>query len=145
LGFRAGDRTDERAVADEKIRDELKRTFRPEFLNRVDEIIVFHDLALDHIRAIVDLQMKDIQGRLSEHGIVIELTEGARDWLADEGYDPKFGARPLRRTLQRRVETPLSRKLLRGELEADATVLVDVDPAEGLKFERKGKKRKAKK
>jgi ATP-dependent Clp protease ATP-binding subunit ClpC len=145
LGFRAGDRTDERAVADEKIRDELKRTFRPEFLNRVDEIIVFHDLALEHIRAIVDLQMKDIQGRLSEHGIVIELTERARDWLADEGYDPKFGARPLRRTLQRRVETPLSRKLLRGELEADETVRVDVDPAEGLKFETKGKKRKAKK
>jgi ATP-dependent Clp protease ATP-binding subunit ClpC len=145
MGFRAGDRSDEQAVTDEKVREELKRTFRPEFLNRVDEIIVFHDLSLDHIRNIVDLQMRDIQGRLSEHGIVIEMTERARDWLADEGYDPKFGARPLRRTLQRRVETPLSKKLLQGELEAGETVLVDADPDEGMKFERKDKNRKTKK
>jgi ATP-dependent Clp protease ATP-binding subunit ClpC len=144
LGFRAGDRGDERAVTDERIRDELKRTFRPEFLNRVDEIIVFHDLALDHIKDIVDLQMRDIQGRLSEHGIIIELTERAKDWLADEGYDPKFGARPLRRTLQREVETPLSKKLLQGELETGEIVLVDADPEEGIKFESKSKKRKAK-
>lgn len=94
LGFRAGDRTDERAASDEKVREELKRTFRPEFLNRVDEIIVFHDLTLDHIWEIVDLQMKDIRDRLSEHGISIELTDEARDWLADEGYDPKFGSSP---------------------------------------------------
>jgi ATP-dependent Clp protease ATP-binding subunit ClpC len=134
VGFRAGDRSDEQVVVDEKIRDDLKRTFRPEFLNRVDEIIVFHDLTLDHIREIVDLQTRDIQGRLSEHGIVIELTESATDWLANEGYDPKFGARPLRRTLQRQVETPLSRKILEGELEAGATVLVDADAKEGIKF-----------
>ncbi len=145
IGFRAGDQGDERAVTDEKVREELKRTFRPEFLNRVDDIIVFHDLTLDHIREIVDLQMRDIQGRLSEHGIVIELTERARDWLGHEGYDPKFGARPLRRTLQREVETPLSKKILGGELEAGATVLVDADPKEGIQFESKGKKRKGKK
>ncbi|TKJ30942.1 MAG: Clp protease [Chloroflexi bacterium B3_Chlor] len=145
LGFRAGDREDERVIADERIREELKRTFRPEFLNRVDDIIIFHDLALDHIREIVDLQMRDIQDRLSEHGITIELTEAARDWLADEGYDPKFGARPLRRTLQRQVETPLSRKLLQGELESGDTVLVDADPEKGIEFETKGKKRKTKK
>jgi len=143
LGFRAGDRSDEHVVVDEKVREELKRTFRPEFLNRVDEIIVFHDLTLNHIRDIADLQMRDIEGRLSEHGIVIELTERAKDWLADKGYDPKFGARPLRRTLQREVETPLSKKLLRGELEAGETVLVDADPQGGIEFERKGKKRKA--
>jgi ATP-dependent Clp protease ATP-binding subunit ClpC len=145
LGFRAGDRTDERAVSDERVREELKRTFRPEFLNRVDEIIVFHDLTLDHIREIVDLQMKDIRDRLSEHGISIELTDEASDWLADEGYDPKFGARPLRRTLQREVETPLSKKLLQGELEAGQTVVVDADPEKGVEFKTNGKKRKAKK
>ena len=145
LGFRAGDRTDERAVSDEKVREELKRTFRPEFLNRVDEIIVFHDLTLDHIREIVDFQMRDIRDRLSEHEISIELTDEARDWLADEGYDPKFGARPLRRTLQREVETPLSKKLLGGELEAGDSVLVDADSEKGVEFKMKGKKRKAKK
>ena len=145
LGFRAGDRGDESAVTDERVREELKATFRPEFLNRVDEIIVFHDLALEHIREIVDLQMRDIQDRLSEHGITIELTEEARDWLADEGYDPKFGARPLRRTLQREVETPMSKKLLQGELEAGDTVMVDADPEEGVEFTQKGKKGKTKK
>jgi ATP-dependent Clp protease ATP-binding subunit ClpC len=145
LGFRAGDRADERAVSDEKVREELKRTFRPEFLNRVDEIIVFHDLTLDHIREIVDFQMRDIRDRLSEHEISIELTDEARDWLADEGYDPKFGARPLRRTLQREVETPLSKKLLGGELEAGDSVLVDADSEKGVEFKTKGKKRKAKK
>jgi len=145
IGFRAGDRDDEKALRDEKVREELKRTFRPEFLNRVDEIIVFHDLTLDHIKEIVDLQLRDIQGRLSEHGIVIELTEQARDWLAHEGYDPKFGARPLRRTLQRQVETPLSKKILGGELEAGATVLVDAEPEKGIEFKGKGKRRKGKK
>ena len=142
LGFRAGDRLDESAVSDERVREELKRTFRPEFLNRVDEIIVFHDLTLEHIRQIVDIQIKEIQGRLSEHGIAIDLTDAARDWLAEEGYDRQFGARPLRRTLQREVETPLSRKLLRGELEAGATVVVDADSEEGVSFKSKGKKAK---
>ncbi len=145
IGFRMGDQDDEKVVRDEKVREELKRTFRPEFLNRVDEIIIFHDLTLDHIKEIVDLQMRDIQGRLSEHGIAIDLTDRARDWLANEGYDPKFGARPLRRTLQRQVETPLSKKILAGELEVGATVVVDADTEEGIKFERKGKAREAQK
>jgi len=142
LGFRAGDREDERAVSDERVREELKRTFRPEFLNRVDEIIVFHDLTLEHIRQIVNIQTGEIQDRLSEHHITIELTDEAKDWLADEGYDPKFGARPLRRTLQRVVETPLSRKILQGELEAGTTVVVDADSEEGITFTSKGKKAK---
>ncbi len=145
IGFRTGDQGDEKVVTDERVREELKRTFRPEFLNRVDEIIVFHDLSLDHIRQIVDLQMRDIQVRLSEHGVIIDLTDGARDWLADEGYDPKFGARPLRRTLQREVETPLSKKILAGELEAGAKVLVDADSEHGIKFETKGKRQKPRK
>ena len=140
LGFRAGDRLDETAVSDERVREELKRTFRPEFLNRVDEIIVFHDLTLEHIRQIVDIQVKEIQSRLSEHGIAIELSDAARDWLAEQGYDRQFGARPLRRTLQREVETPLSKKLLTGDLQRGATVRVDAEAEEGITFEAKGKK-----
>ena len=129
-------------MSDQRVREELKRTFRPEFLNRVDEIIVFHDLTPEHIRQIVDIQVKEIQGRLSEHGIDIELTAAARDWLAEQGYDRQFGARPLRRTLQREVETPLSRKLLQGELEAGKTVVVDAKDEQGIVFTSKAKKSK---
>jgi ATP-dependent Clp protease ATP-binding subunit ClpC len=140
LGFRAGDREDARAVSDERVREELKKTFRPEFLNRVDEIIVFHDLTLDHIRQIVDIQMKEIEERLGEHSINIELTDEARDWLAHAGYDRKFGARPLRRTLQREVETPLSRRILQGKLVPGETVLVEADAEQGIQFQSKGQK-----
>ncbi len=80
----------------ENIEGDLKRTFRPEFLNRIDEIIIFHGLSQEHMREIVDLQMKEIADRLAEHGIKIELAAAARDWLAEEGYDPQFGARPVR-------------------------------------------------
>jgi ATP-dependent Clp protease ATP-binding subunit ClpC len=108
------------------IEQDLKRTFRPEFLNRIDEIIIFHNLTHEHVQQIVDLQMHEISGRLAEHGLQIELTEEARAWLAKEGYDPQFGARPVRRTLERYVENPLSRKLLAGELIEGETVVVDV-------------------
>jgi len=143
LGFRAGDRFDEDIVSDDRVREELKKTFRPEFLNRVDEIIVFHDLTVDHIRKIVDIQMAEIQERLAEHRITIDLTDEARDWLANKGYDRKFGARPLRRTVQREVETPLSRKKLQGELESGDTILVDADADEGIEFDVKGKEDQA--
>jgi ATP-dependent Clp protease ATP-binding subunit ClpC len=135
VGFRRDG--DEGTFDDRKLRtdiqDTLKRTFRPEFLNRIDEIIIFHTLTRDQVEQIVDLQMKDIAGRLADHGITIELTDAAREWLANEGYDPQFGARPLRRTLQKRVESPMSVKLLRGEFKAGDTVVVDVDE-EGLIF-----------
>ncbi|MCX6027931.1 MAG: AAA family ATPase [Chloroflexi bacterium] len=110
----------------ENIQDDLKRTFRPEFLNRIDEIIIFHGLTQEHVREIVDLQMKEIAGRLAEHGVTIELTDAARTWLAQEGYDPQFGARPVRRTLERHVETPLAKRLLGGEFRDGDTVVVDV-------------------
>jgi ATP-dependent Clp protease ATP-binding subunit ClpC len=135
IGFRRDG--DEGTIDDSKLRtdiqDTLKRTFRPEFLNRIDEIIIFHSLTKDQVKEIVDLQMKEIAGRLADHGISIELTDAAREWLANEGYDPQFGARPLRRTLQKRVESPLSVKLLRGEFKAGDRVVVDADQ-EGLIF-----------
>jgi ATP-dependent Clp protease ATP-binding subunit ClpC len=141
LGFlRSTDASDEEREAKKAIEEGLKRTFRPEFLNRVDEIIIFHPLTLEHVEKIVDLQMKEIRERLAERGVGIELTEAARKWLAREGYDPAFGARPLRRTLQRYVESPLSKRILRGEFQPGDRVVADVgeDQSEekGLVFEK---------
>ena len=110
----------------ENIERDLKQTFRPEFLNRIDEVIIFHSLTQEHVKAIVDLQMAEISGRLAEQGLKIELTEAARDWLAQEGYDPQFGARPVRRTLERYVENPLAKRLLAGEFKEGDTVIVEV-------------------
>jgi ATP-dependent Clp protease ATP-binding subunit ClpC len=119
-----------------QVQDALRRTFRPEFLNRIDEIVIFHNLSKEHVKEIVGLQMKEIAERLSEHSITIELTDSAREWLSDAGYDPQFGARPLRRTLQKHVESPLSVKLLRGEFRAGDTVLVDAAD-DGVTFTKK--------
>ena len=131
LGFlhREGDGLDNQA--EEKIEKALKDTFRPEFLNRIDEIIVFSPLSLEQMELIVDLQMNEVRLRLAEHNLSVELTDAARKWLAREGYDPAFGARPLRRALQKHVESPLSVKLLQGDFNPGDTVIVDVVEAEG--------------
>jgi len=126
LGFlRKGDDAKE-DDSHEKIEKALKSTFRPEFINRIDEIIIFSPLTLEQVEFIVDLQMKEVRERLSEHGIRIELTDAARKWLAKEGYDKSFGARPLRRALQKYVESPLSVQMLRGDFAPGDTVMVDV-------------------
>jgi len=117
----------------EKVMAEVKKTFRPEFLNRLDEIIVFHELTEEQLRHIVELMVKDLQKRLAERKLGIELTEEAKSWLAKEGYDPTFGVRPLRRVIERYVENPLSTKLLRGEFKEGDTVKVDLGD-EGLTF-----------
>jgi len=110
----------------EKVLGEVKKAFRPEFLNRLDEIIVFHELTEEQLRSIVDLMAKDLQQRLAERKVGVELTEEAKSWLAQVGYDPLFGARPLRRAIERHVENPLSTKLLRGEFKEGDTILVDL-------------------
>jgi ATP-dependent Clp protease ATP-binding subunit ClpC len=127
LGFlqRSGD--DEERAAQEKIEKALKSTFRPEFLNRIDEIITFSALTREQMREIVDLQMSEVQERLSEHGLNVQLTEAARNWLAEVGYDADFGARPLRRALQKYVESPLSVSVLSGEFRGNDAILVDLD------------------
>jgi ATP-dependent Clp protease ATP-binding subunit ClpC len=139
LGFRQ--RGDQGTFDDTRlkgeIQDALRQHFRPEFLNRIDEIIIFHTLTQEQVIQIVDLQMKEIAGRLSEHGVKIELTDSARVWLAEQGYDPAFGARPLRRTLQKQVESPLSVKLLRGDFNEGDTIIVDYNENDGLLFVRK--------
>jgi ATP-dependent Clp protease ATP-binding subunit ClpC len=125
LGFATPSRREREALKD-RVEDELKKTFRPEFLNRIDEVIVFDPLGEEQIHAIVDQLVDEVEARLDEQGIKIELTEAARKWLAREGYDPVYGARPLRRTVQRQLENPLSKQLLRGDLKAGDTVAVDV-------------------
>ncbi|MBA7647619.1 Chaperone protein ClpB [subsurface metagenome] len=111
----------------------VKKTFRPEFINRIDEIIVFHELTEEQLRSIVDLMVRDLQKRLKERKLGVELTEGAKSWLAKEGYDPIYGARPLRRVIERYVENPLSTKLLKGEFNEGDTIKVELGD-EGLTF-----------
>jgi len=127
LGFQVSSQPSEEERFTDDISEGLKRTFRPEFLNRIDEIIIFHTLTRANVMQIVDLQMREIEERLSEQSIHIETTEAARGWLADKGYDAEFGARPLRRTLQRYVESPLAQRLLEGTFSAGDTVVVDLD------------------
>ncbi len=118
-----------------KIEDALKRTFRPEFLNRVDEIIVFSPLTLEDVEKIVEIQLREIRERLGEQGLQLEMSEAARRWLARQGYDPNFGARPLRRAMQKHVEGPLSVYLLQGKFKAGDCVCVDLKPeGDGLLF-----------
>jgi len=118
---------EEERLAEEKIQKALKGAFRPEFLNRIDEIITFSPLSREDMHKIVDLQMDEVQERLSDHGLVVELSPAARDWLADKGFDPAFGARPLKRALQKYLESPLSVQILAGQFSEGKTVYADVD------------------
>ncbi|GAB4271731.1 MAG: AAA family ATPase [Candidatus Promineifilaceae bacterium] len=127
LGF-AGMRDQDEEANHKHIEDELKRTFRPEFINRIDEIIIFEPLSEDDVVEIVKLQIKEVHERLNEHShVTIELTEAAQRWLAKQGFDKDFGARPLRRAIQRYVESPLSVKILKGEFVAGAHIRIDVE------------------
>jgi len=127
LGFIPQSEDSAEREAHGKIEKALKGTFRPEFLNRVDEIIMFSPLSMEDMKAIVDLQMKEVSTRLKDNGIFVVLSPAAREWLAKAGYDENFGARPLKRAIQKNVESPLSVKLLSGEFETLKTVVVDVD------------------
>ena len=109
----------------ERVTEELKRSFRPEFLNRIDEVIVFHSLSREDVKSIVDLMMRRVREQLKAKDVEIELTDAAKNLLAEQGYDPSLGARPLRRTIQRLVEDPLSEKLLWKEFKAGQTIIVD--------------------
>lgn len=115
----------------ETVLEEMRQHFRPEFLNRVDEIVVFHALSEEHLKQIVDIQLVRLQKRLEERHIRLELTETAREHLVRVGYDPAYGARPLKRAIQKEVETALGRLLLQGDVRDGQTVVVDCDPARG--------------
>jgi len=112
----------------ETVNDALKKHFRPEFLNRIDEVIAFHELTMDEVTQIVDLFIGRIHEQLASQGLEIVLSESAKELLARKGYDPQLGARPLRRSIQRMLEDTLAEKILFNEFAAGSTVLVDVDP-----------------
>jgi ATP-dependent Clp protease ATP-binding subunit ClpB len=111
--------------------EDVRQAFRPEFLNRVDEIIVFHPLGKDEIAGIVDIQLRLLERRLAERKLSVTLTPSAKEYLTTAGYDPAFGARPLKRLIQREVQDVLAMKLLAGEIREGDRVEIDGDGAEG--------------
>jgi ATP-dependent Clp protease ATP-binding subunit ClpB len=119
----------------EAVLEEMRHQFRPEFLNRVDEIIVFHALSEEHLKQIVEIQLARLRARLADRHITLQLTDAARSNLVRTGYDPHYGARPLKRAIQKKIETPLGRLLLKGEVRDGQTVMVDAPSEAGeLKF-----------
>jgi ATP-dependent Clp protease ATP-binding subunit ClpB len=115
--------------------DEMRERFRPEFLNRIDEIVVFEALTREQLGEIVELQLRRLRERLAERGLSVELTPAAKEALAEAGWDPAYGARPLKRAIQRLLENPLALRLLEGEFAEGDTVLVDARDGE-LVFEK---------
>jgi ATP-dependent Clp protease ATP-binding subunit ClpB len=107
------------------VRSELKKHMRPELINRIDETVVFHQLSRKDLAGIVEIQLGNLRRRLADRKITLEMTQQAMDALANEGYDPQFGARPLKRVVQQRLENPLAVKILGGECPAGSTVSVD--------------------
>ena len=114
-----------------RITEALQGHFRPEFLNRVDETIIFNSLGMEEIKQIVELQLDELKARMKDRKLDMDLTESAREHLAKEGFDPAYGARPLRRTIERQVQNPLALKLLEGEFVEGDTVKVDLDSKSG--------------
>ena len=126
VGFNMQDQGQDYKDMKGQVMEELKRAFRPEFLNRIDEIIVFHALEKEHLKSIVTLLGDQLIKRLAEQEIVLELTEAAKEKIVDEGYDPEYGARPLRRSIQKHVEDFLSEELLKGNIEKGKKIIIDV-------------------
>ncbi|HKY55641.1 MAG TPA: ATP-dependent chaperone ClpB [Anaerolineales bacterium] len=120
--------------ARDKVMEDLNRMFRPEFLNRIDEVILFRALTREHLREVVDIQLKSLMNRLAERNIQMEITPEAKAKLAEEGYDPTFGARPLKRVIQKRIQNVLALKILRGEFKDGDRIVVDVGSNGELEF-----------
>jgi ATP-dependent Clp protease ATP-binding subunit ClpC len=131
LGFQSGDAQSSYDIMKDKVRQEIERAFNPEFLNRVDDTIVFHSLTKVEISEIVHILLEEMKGRLAEEEMTLTLTDAAIALLVEEGYDEKFGARPLKRAIQKYLEDPLSEKILMAEFAAGDEIEVDVDPEEG--------------
>jgi len=126
IGFQHRDEADEQRMK-KTIESALRQTFRPELLNRIDDVIIFHPLTEENLKSIVDLLVREVEQRLAERNIKIEIGPEAKDWLVKRGYDPVYGARPLRRAIQRYVENPLSTKILKGESEEGDTIAIGVE------------------
>jgi ATP-dependent Clp protease ATP-binding subunit ClpC len=135
FGFGTPSAADDYGSMKTLIEDALKRVFNPEFLNRIDETIVFHQLEKKHILDIITIQMAELLKRIGGMGLKVELTKQAREFLADKGYDPSFGARPLRRALQRYLEDPIAEEILKGKYPEGSTIKVKISKRTGeLKF-----------
>jgi ATP-dependent Clp protease ATP-binding subunit ClpC len=124
LGFHTGEGLMAHKEIENSALTELKRVFRPEFLNRVDETVVFHSLEKEQVRAILDIMLSEVMERLFEANIYLEITPSAKEYLIELGFDVKFGARPLRRTVQKEIEDPLSLEILKGRFASGATIVV---------------------
>ena len=122
IGFQQGDDATAFDKMKSNVMNELKRTFNPEFLNRIDEVVMFHPLDMDHMQDIIDIMLARLNEQMEEQGITLEIDEAAKAWLAKQGYDPAYGARPLRRAIRRLIEDPLSEEVLRGEFAGGGVV-----------------------
>lgn len=127
LGFTQPSSDDSYKAMKDRVMEALKKSFRPEFLNRIDETIVFHALEKEHIKEIVNLMLKDLEKRLKENELMLEVKESAKQIIAKEGFDPSYGARPLRRAIQKLVEDPLAEEMLKGTYKSGTTVVVDAE------------------
>ena len=136
IGFSAGDAEMDYELMKDKVTEELKKHFRPEFINRLDEIIVFHELDIEHVKEIIDMMLERVYEQLKTKGLELALSDAAKTYLANVGYDPEMGARPLRRAIQRHLEDQLSERILMGEFNPGSTIVVDLDiEADELTFE----------
>jgi ATP-dependent Clp protease ATP-binding subunit ClpC len=124
IGFQKDDEASAFGKMKGNVINELKRTFNPEFLNRLDEVVMFHTLNMDHMKKIVDIMLDRLNAQMAEQGITLEIDEAAKSWLAEQGYDPSYGARPLRRAIRRHIEDPLSEEVLRGEFSSGGVVQI---------------------
>jgi ATP-dependent Clp protease ATP-binding subunit ClpC len=127
LGFHSSEAADEYRMMEGKVMTELKKTFNPEFLNRVDDIVVFHALSRESILQIIDILLKDVRKRLVEKDMDIVITQKAKEFLANEGYSPTYGARPLKRVIQKYIENSLSEELLSGRFGEGSMIKIDLD------------------
>jgi ATP-dependent Clp protease ATP-binding subunit ClpC len=124
IGFQKADEAGAFGKLKDNVMNELKRTFNPEFLNRIDEVVMFHPLTPEHMEQIVDIMLERLNEQMAEQNITLEIEEGAKRWLAQQGYDPSYGARPLRRAIRRHIEDPLSEEVLRGEFAGGGVVQI---------------------
>ncbi len=130
LGFADEDSENNYANMKDKVINELRKNFRPEFLNRVDEVVVFHELEREEVMQICDIMLAEVQDRLEKHGLKLVLTDKAKSFLVDKGFDKAYGARPLKRTIQKHIEDPLSEEVLRGRFKRNDEIIVDVGDGE---------------
>jgi len=118
----------------ERIKEALKEVFRPEFLNRIDDIIIFNRLSKEELQEIVEIQLKALKKRLAEHNLELVISDGVKDRLVEEGFDPVYGARPLKRTIQRLIENPLASELLKGKFPEGSEIVAQVSKNGNISF-----------